>query len=194
MEGEPTGEVEADLVRPAGLAYDRARRRLHVVDAGAHAVLTFEATAGGGLRLLRTIGRRGTVAGDFNFPTHAAVDAEGRLYVVDSMNHRVQIFGPEGKALGGFGRAGDGTGDFSKAKAVALDATGHVYVTDSLYDVVQVFDRDGRFLLVFGGSGHGAGLLWLPTGIYIDGEDRIFVSDSGNARVQVYRYVQPSTR
>lgn len=192
MDGALTGEVEAKLVRPAGLAYDAARRRLHVVDTGAHAVLTFE-TVGDALRLLRTIGRRGTVAGDFNFPTHATVDREGRLYVVDSMNHRVQIFGPEGKPLGGFGRAGDGTGDFSKAKAVALDARGHVYVTDSLCDVVQIFGRDGRFLLVFGGSGHGDGLLWLPTGIYIDGEDRIYVADSGNARVQVYRYVHPPT-
>jgi sugar lactone lactonase YvrE len=189
--GDLRGEADAEFIRPAGLAYDPTRRRLHVVDAGAHEVFTFE-TSEGKLRLVRTLGGRGDEAGSFNFPTHAAADGEGTLYVSDSLNHRIQIFGPDGQPRGSFGRAGDGTGDFAKAKGVAVDSDGHIYVADSLYDVVQIFDPDGRLLLVVGGSGHTEGLLWLPTGVAIDGQDRIYVADTGNGRVGVYRYVRPS--
>ncbi|HUT34734.1 MAG TPA: 6-bladed beta-propeller [Planctomycetota bacterium] len=185
------GEVAGKFVRPAGLAYDAARGRLFVVDAGAHAVLVFE-RQGDGFALARTLGGRGEAAGGFNFPTHAAVGRDGSLYVTDSLNHRIQIFDAEGRRVGAFGRAGDGTGDFAKAKGIALDSEGHIYVVDSLYDVVQVFDHEGRLLLVFGGSGRDAASLWLPTGICIDEKDRIYVSDSANSRVQVYQYLRES--
>jgi len=188
-DGRPLGEVEAKFVRPSGVAYDAARRRLHVVDSGAHVVSTFERAAEG-WRLVHTLGGRGEEAGTFNFPTHAAVDRAGTLWVTDSLNHRIQFFDAEGKRLGAFGQAGDGTGDFAKAKGIALDSEGHVYVVDSLYDVVQVFDRQGRFLLAFGGSGKEEGLLWLPTGLCTDDEDRIYVSDTGNSRIQVFQYLR----
>jgi len=188
-EGVLREEIQEKFVRPAGLVYDAARGQLHVVDSGAHAVFTF-GQAEGGWHLLRRLGERGEGPGTFNFPTHAAVDAEGHLYVADSLNHRLQRFDAAGKLLGAFGQAGDGTGDFAKAKGVAVDSEGHVYVADSLYDVVQIFDRDGRFLLSFGGSGRDGGALWLPTGLFIDAADRIYVADSGNARVQVYQYLR----
>jgi len=185
------GEAGEKFVRPTGLAYDAARRRLHVVDTGAHAVHTFQQAPDGGMTLLRTLGSRGHEGpGALNFPTHAWVDGAGNLYVSDSMNHRIRIFDPDGRPTESFGKAGDGSGDFSKAKGVAADSEGHIYVVDSLYDVVQIFDRSGRFLLAFGGSGRAEGLLWLPTGIFIDREDRIYVADSGNSRVEVYRYVR----
>jgi sugar lactone lactonase YvrE len=180
--------LEGDFQRPAGLAYDRARQRLYVVDASAHAVLVYR-RAGERTTQLRRLGARRKEEGGFNFPTHAALDREGRLYVSDSMNHRVQIFDADGRPMGAFGQAGDGTGDFAKAKGIAVDSAGHIYVVDSLFDVVQVFDRQGRLLLVFGGSGRDDGSLWLPTAICIDGKDRIYVSDSGNSRVQVYQYL-----
>jgi len=189
LRGELLEEIQEKFVRPTGVVHDAARGRLHIVDSGAHAVLTFEPREAR-WALVRRLGARGEGPGTFNFPTHAAVDAQGRLYVADSLNHRIQRFDADGKLLGAFGQAGDGTGDFAKAKGVAVDSDGHLYVADSLYDVVQIFDRDGRFLLSFGGSGQEGGSLWLPTGIFIDAEDRIYVADSGNARIQVYQYLR----
>ncbi|MBM4038391.1 MAG: 6-bladed beta-propeller [Planctomycetes bacterium] len=189
--GQLLGEVREKFIRPTGVVYDAPRQRLHIVDSGAHALLTFRHEQGG-WTLARRLGGRGEEEGLFNFPTHAAVDRDGSLYVADSLNHRIQRFDAEGRLLGSFGQAGDGTGDFAKAKGVAVDSEGHVYVADSLYDVVQIFDRDGRFLLSFGGSGREHESLWLPTGIFIDEEDRIYVADTGNARVQVYQYLRES--
>ncbi|NQT86241.1 6-bladed beta-propeller [bacterium] len=191
MSGKTIGEIEGPFVRPTGIAYDRQRQRVYVVDTGSHAVLCYQRRADR-FELLRKLGARGDAPGAFNFPTHAAVGTDGTLYVTDSLNHRIQVFTPEGEWVRAFGQAGDGTGDFSKAKGVATDGGGHIYVVDSLYDVVQIFDREGRLLLVFGGSGRDGGSLWLPTGICIDHEDRIYVSDSGNSRVQVYQRLAPA--
>jgi len=41
-------------------------------------------------------GRRGTGPGEFGLPHNLVVDAEGRVYVTDRDNQRVQVFTPEG--------------------------------------------------------------------------------------------------
>lgn len=171
--------------RPAGLAFDVARDRLYVADSAAHRVFTH---AGDG-RPVGGIGQRGTADGEFNFPTHVAVDAAGTIYVTDSLGFRIQVFDPEGRFVSKFGAHGDSSGDFAMPKGVALDAQGHVYVVDALFDAVQIFDREGRFLLAFGERGLGPGQFWLPAGVFIGTGDRIYVADAYNQRIQIFQYV-----
>jgi DNA-binding beta-propeller fold protein YncE len=168
--------------RPAGLAADPGRSRLYVVDVGGHQVLGFDLQ---GREVLR-VGSRGAAAGEFNYPTFAAVDAAGDLYVTDALNFRVQIFDPGGRPIAVFGRQGDGSGQMARPKGIGVDRDGHIYLVDALFDAVQMFDRQGRYLMVFGGRGRGPGQLWLPSGLAVDG-DRIYVADSYNRRVQVFR-------
>ncbi len=171
--------------RPAGLAYDAERDRLYVADSAAHRVWVF---AGDGTPV-GEIGRRGTGDGEFNFPTHLAVDRDGTLYVTDSLNFRLQMFHPDGSFAGQFGRHGDSSGDLAGPKGVAVDSEGHIYLVETLFDTVQIFDRRGRFLLTFGERGIGPGQFWLPSGLFIDGRDRIYVADAYNQRIQIFEYV-----
>ena len=46
----------------------------------------------------------------FYMPSAVAVDGAGNIYVLDTGNHRVQKFGPDGKYLATLGRAGPGPG------------------------------------------------------------------------------------
>lgn len=171
--------------RPAGAAYDFARDRLYVADSQAHRIWLF--TADG--RFVGQIGRRGREPGEFNFPTHLAVDAAGRLYVTDALGFRVQWFEPDGVFGGQFGRQGDASGDFASPKGVAVDGHGHLYVVDALFDAVQLFDRTGRLLLSVGQRGSGPGEFWLPNGICIEAGSRIYVADAYNHRLQVLDYL-----
>ncbi len=173
------------LLRPAGLAYDAARDRLYVADSAAHRVWIY---AGDG-RPVGAIGRRGTGNGEFNFPTHVAVDRMGILSVTDSLNFRLQLFNPDGSLSGQFGRHGDSSGDFAMPKGVAADNEGHLYVAEALFDAVQIFDRRGQFLLAFGERGLGPGQFWLPGGVFIDGRDWIYVADAYNQRIQIFEYL-----
>lgn len=179
-------DTAAWLKRPSALAIDRARQRLYVVDTPAHDVKVVDLPSG---RVQRVIGRRGEDRGEFNFPTFATLDRQGRLAVTDSMNMRIQIFDAEGQLVSAFGRHGDGSGDFSAPKGAALDSEGHVYVADAGFDNMQIFDQSGKLLLFWGASGQEAGKFWLPSGVLVDGQDRIYVADSYNKRVQIFQYL-----
>ena len=176
-------EIAESLERPAGLAVNGDR--LYVADAKLHRILAFDLQG----RLLHQFGERGTAPGQFNAPTHLAVDDLGHIYVTDALNFRVQVFDPQGGVLAVIGSAGDASGHFSRPKGVAVDSFGHVYVVDALFDNVQGFDGEGRFLLHWGESGSAPGEFWLPAGIAVDNDDRIYVADAYNRRIQVFKYI-----
>jgi sugar lactone lactonase YvrE len=172
-----------NLGRPAGVAFDAAAGQLYVADSMAHRVWVFAPDGA----LIRSLGGNGSRDGEFNFPTHLALDAQGTLLVTDALNFRVQAFSREGRFLWKLGRAGDGSGDFAAPKGLACDQDGNVYVVDSLFDAVQVFGRDGTLLLTFGERGTQAGQFWLPGGVFIGPRGRIYVADAYNQRIQVFR-------
>lgn len=170
--------------RPVGLAFDPARGRLYVADSGLHRVVAYDEAG----QAVAWIGRRGSDAGEFNYPAWVAVDAEGDLYVTDALNFRVQIFDPAGTVVGTFGEHGNGSGDMASPKGVGIGQNGEVYLVDALFDAVQLFDREGRYLMSFGSRGTEPGRFWLPSDLAVFG-DRIYVSDAYNQRVQVFRFL-----
>jgi DNA-binding beta-propeller fold protein YncE len=176
---------DGELKSPSGLAIDRANRRLYVADSARHEVLCFSTVDGAHVR---TIGGRGGDDGQFNFPTNLFVDGEGRVYVADTLNFRVQIFDLEGRFVRTFGTQGDTPGTLNRPKGIAVDGEGHVYVADTSFNNFQIFDAEGQLLLFVGSAGRGPGEFLLPAGLFIDTRDRIYVADQGNSRVQVFQY------
>lgn len=173
------------LERPAGLAWDEAAQRLFVLDSLRHRIAVFDPNG----TLLSNLGESGIQNGQFNHPTHLALDAsdaKGTLLVTDAMNFRVQAIDQKGRFLWKFGQVGNGTGDFAAPKGIASDSAGHVYVVDALFDAVQIFDRQGQLLLAFGEHGTRRGQFILPGGIYISPEDKVYVADAYNRRVQIF--------
>lgn len=189
---KPDGSYDSDLdsakwlMRPSGIAIDKARQRLYVVDTPSHDVKIYDLEK---RAVLKTLGERGSQNGEFNYPSFVTVDKAGRLYVTDALNSRVQIFDGDGRFLRAFGKKGDGTGDLSAPKGVGVDSEGHIYVADADFDNLQVFDEKGLLLLFLGSAGQTAGKFWLPTGLFVDDQDRIYVADSYNKRVQIFQYL-----
>lgn len=188
--------TDSSLDRPSGLAIDRARRRIYVVDTGhtrsnEHTVKIFDLEG----KLLGHIGDgKGTGQGQFLFPTYVTVDAAGNVYVTDTLNSRIQKFDAEGHFLAKVGDRGTGWGMFDKPKGVAVDTFGNLYVVDSGWGNVQIFNPKGEVLLFFGGRGQYPGMLLNPAGIAIDPKNRIYVGDYLNHRVEVYQLVNTSAQ
>lgn len=178
--------MDQTLTRPTGLAV--SGEKLFVTDSATHHVAIF--TLNG--EFVSQFGQRGAAAGELNYPTHLAIDAEGRLLVTDSLNSRIEVFDPAGRFLSLIGSAGDTSGHFSRPKGVAADGFGHVYVVDALFDNFQVFDARGSFLLAVGTAGTAPGQFWMPAGIAISRNQQIFVADSYNGRIQVFQYLGKS--
>ncbi|MBI3965785.1 MAG: hypothetical protein HY329_09135, partial [Chloroflexi bacterium] len=95
--------------------------------------------------------QRQAPVGSFNKPSSVAVDAKGRVVVLDQGNARIQIFDPQGKPLGAWGTRGANDGQFDEPDSLALDRQGNVYVADTGNNRVQKFDGQGRFLAKWGG-------------------------------------------
>ncbi|MBI4790990.1 MAG: hypothetical protein HY782_28505 [Chloroflexi bacterium] len=83
---------------------------------------------------------KGTSEGALALPGGMAIDAESRLYVVDSVNQGVHVYdvsSPELRYLFAFGM--DGAGAFNFPTDIALDATGRLAISDTMNDRVQVW-------------------------------------------------------
>ena len=174
--------ITNELERPAGMAL--LGDRLLIVDSTLHHVVV----CGLHGEFITKFGQRGAGPGEFNFPTHLAVDDRRQIYVTDSLNCRIEVFTAEGRYVRSFGSAGDAPGHFSRPKGVAVDRAGHVYVVDAVFGNVQIFDDQGRLLLDFGEGGSAAGQFWLPNAIAINSHDEIYVADAYNHRLQEFRY------
>ncbi|HBG46240.1 MAG TPA: hypothetical protein DDW94_04530 [Deltaproteobacteria bacterium] len=172
--------------QPTGVVADDANNRLYVTDTHSHDIRVFELDT---LKPLKTIGKRGKEEGEFNFPSHISVDNKGNLYVVDTMNGRLQVFDVDGKFIRAFGQFGDSAGMFARPKGVGVDSEGHIFIVDAAFNNVQIFDIEGQILMSFSSYGADRGQLILPAGLSIDNEDYIYVVDSWNRRVNVYEYV-----
>ncbi len=82
----------------------------------------------------------------FNQPTDVAVGRGGKIYVLDGVNHRVQVFDNKGKYLFKFGRKGSGEGELNMPVGMDVDRAGNVYVADSRNHRLVVFSGDGKFM------------------------------------------------
>ncbi len=176
------------LSRLVNVAVDSDAQRVYAIDQapGRERVRVFHAATGAHLL---DISGADTAAGALHTPVDAAVGRDGRLYVVDSGNYRVQVFDRQGQYLKSFGSAGKRPGQFSRPKEVAVDAQGQVYVVDATHGNVQVFDADGVYQYSIGSRGdQGAPATYvLPSGVTVDSDGRLYVLDQWYVKLDVYR-------
>ena len=73
---------------------------------------------------LKTWGKKGAEPGEFNEPHGIALDSQGRVFVADRVNARIQIFDQDGKFLAEWRQ-------FGRPSAVFIDKDDLIYVADS---------------------------------------------------------------
>ena len=140
-------------------------------------------------------GTQGSAEGMFHDVHSVAVDADGQVYVTDSLHpdlHRVQKFTPDGRFLLAWGGTGGGDGEFHCPGGIAVDGEGFVYVVDIGNCRVQKFTKEGLLIDRWGNKGNGFGEFQFPSGIAAshshadDGHTFLYVADSLNRRVQKF--------
>jgi ABC-type Fe3+ transport system permease subunit/DNA-binding beta-propeller fold protein YncE len=139
-----------------------------------------------GDKLVQLFGRPGLGIGEFNRAEGLDVDAQDRIYVADSCNHRIQIFSPDGKFLRSYGKPGTGVGEMSYPYDVRVDKAGRQYVCEFENSRIQIFDANGKSLEIIGGPGYEPGQFSNPYAIALDSKGNLYVADSQNHRVQKF--------
>jgi DNA-binding beta-propeller fold protein YncE len=127
-------------------------------------------------------------------PSDLAIDAEGRIWVVDASRGTIEIFAPDGTFLESWGGPGTGDGQFAFSSGIhpyssgdiAFGPDGSIYVVDTGNVRVQKFAPDRRFLLSWGGEGEADGQFLQPAGIAVDPAGMVYVSDEQRAIIQIF--------
>ncbi|NPV49451.1 MAG: hypothetical protein HPY69_21110 [Armatimonadetes bacterium] len=137
-------------------------------------------------------GSYGTGAAQFYHPVGICLDADGKVYVVEYYNHRVQRFDAVMGYLSHWGSLGSSDGQFSYPWGIAVSSESMLYVGDTLGSAnnrIQVFQLTGSFVSKFGGYGSATGKFDTPRALAMDESDNLYVADSGNSRVQKLDHV-----
>ena len=168
---EPTGV----LVVPSGEIFITEG---HSFSSGANRVTKYAADG----TFLLSWGETGSGPGDFNVPHTIALDSQGRVFVGDRANNRIQIFDQEGTLL-------DVWYQFGRPSGIAIGADDRIYVADSeSYGT----DNPGWRKGIRVGSARDGSVQYLiedlePTAIEHSGAEGVGVDSAGNVYGGVVR-------
>ena len=168
---EPTGVV----VAPGGEIFITEG---HSFASGANRVTKYAADG----TFLLSWGETGSGPGEFNVPHTIALDSQGRLFVGDRANNRIQIFDQQGTLL-------DVWYQFGRPSGIAIGADDRIYVADSeSYGT----DNPGWKKGIRVGSARDGSVQYLiedlePTAIEHSGAEGVGVDSAGNVYGGVVR-------
>jgi len=169
------------FVKPYGMGMD-SKGRLYVADSYVSAVFVFDSESG------KTSLLKNGVDAKFGTMIGMTVDEADRIFIVDSVWHRVAVLGKDWKLETYFGDK-----ELDHPGGIAIDETNRLlYVVDTGKDRVAVFDADDfRFLRTIGSSAKkqgddDPGTLSKPSNVAVDKDGLIYVSDTMNNRIQVF--------
>ena len=140
------------------------------------------------LASITTFSTRGRDPGEHRKPTDVVVDREDYVWVVDSLNRRVQKYTADGRLLLEVGShaTGSATGiTFSEPIAAAVDSGNEILILDRQTGIVTFLDESGKLVGSLPGSSASCGNLNHPEGIWVDEADRVYVADTQHDRVVV---------
>jgi len=139
-------------------------------------------------QLRRSWGAPGRGPGEFHLPHGIACAADGRVFVCDRENDRIQIFSPDGEYL-------EEWTDTQRPTHLVFDGQGRAYVTElwwhegeksyahgpitqARYARVSIFDRDGTVITRWGTPEATApGSFAAPHGLALDSRGDLYVSE-----------------
>jgi kumamolisin len=150
--------------------------------------------------LAGTVGVTGLVnatgtSAEFNYPSGAALDSSGNLYVADFTNNVIREVNAAGVVSTAYGSVNGSAGStdnpplFNLPNAIAADGSNNLYVADTGNNTIREISS-GQVTTIAGQPGVAAGfangaattqaLFSNPNGVAVDGSGNVYVADTGN--------------
>ena len=166
-----------DLKEPWGIAV-REGGQMVVAECGRHCVSVVSENGE-----KKSFGTLGSARGRFQWPKGVAIDARGKLLVVDSGNDRIQQLSSTGKHLR---TVGGGSGPLYPVGIAVHSQTHGVYFTDCGKQRIQVLNSDLTYFSSFCGMGSDNREFSVPYDLSTDSDGNVYVADYGNNRIEVF--------
>jgi streptogramin lyase len=146
-------------------------------------------------KVLHRWGKAGDGPGEFSFISFDSFDPsdvsasiaagpDGKVYISDSGNKRIQVFSPTGAFIRQFGSFGNGEGQFQAPFDLVADRSGNIYVADDADESVSKYSSAGRYVWRVGGSSaKDPDLLGHEHLASIDAHGRIVMANDANGKI-----------
>ncbi len=200
----------AQFNQPQALAY--YKNNLYIADTYNHCIRKLNLKN----RLVTTIAGQPGIPGfvdgypdqaKFNMPSGIAVDAEGNLFISDTLNRRVRKIDNSGKVstIAGSGKNGffDGpalNAEFRKPLGIAINAQGEIFISDrDNCRIRKLYQKNGipviETVIGTGMVGDKSGFavlaqLNMPEDISFDHQGNLYISDTGNHKIKKYNPIK----
>ena len=186
---------------------DSLNNRIRVISADGATVSTYAGSGSG-------FADGSTSTARFRSPSGVAVTTDGRVFVADTLNHRIRVISADGATVSTY--AGDGvesfadgstsTAQFDSPTDLVVASDGRVFVADTGNSRIRVISADGAFVSTYAGSGTAtqtnepkelqAALdidLSEPQRMTLAPDGRLFFADSGNHRIHVIEVISSTS-
>jgi DNA-binding beta-propeller fold protein YncE len=142
-------------------------------------------------KFIKTWGKKGSGPGEMDGPHTLAMDSQGRLFLGDRGNNRIQIFDQEGKFIAQWTQ-------FSRPSGVYIDKNDVIYVADSESGSVAKAHADWKRGMRVGSAKDGTVTAFIPDpdenatstsaaeGVTADAQGNIYGAEVGPKRVMKY--------
>lgn len=187
VKGEP-GEDEMRFNKPTDLDFG-PDGSIYVTDGyGNNRVVKLDSDG----KFVKAWGTKGEGLGDFDTPHGIAVGADGRVYIADRGNSRVQVFDADGGFIAEWK-----SDEIGRPWGVDVDSDGNVLVADGGDLTNTAFDRNGALLLTaegevierWGSYGSHDGQFYWAHDIAVGPDGSVYVVDV-NAGMRVQKFVR----
>ncbi|MCK4776773.1 MAG: hypothetical protein KAS39_00245, partial [Actinomycetia bacterium] len=146
-------------------------------------------------RYLYYVGQRGVASprpgrksdwepGDLYYPSGIDIAEDGKVYVADMKNTRIQVFDSTGDFLDWFPKEREEGDLFFPNDLYVKD--GKIYVADGLNNQVRIYDTEGKLLKKFGELGRSPGEINAPGGIAVADDGTIYLTDKFNLTLTAF--------
>lgn len=180
--GKP-GRGDGEFIYPVAIAKD-PDEHLYIGEYGANDRIQKFTKEG---KHLMSFGSFGTGPGQFQRPS-GIVWHEGRVYVADSVNNRIQVFTEEGAFERAMGVVHQGEPvPLHLPYDLVLDHKEQLLVVEYGAGRVLQASLQGELLGVYGRQGAATGQFHTPWGVTVDSRGHIRVADTGNRRLVAMR-------
>ena len=174
-----TGSEEGKLSEPLGIAVSADNI---VFVSSPHCVKKFTLEG----QFIASVGSEGNGRLQFNVPWAIAYnDTNNKVYVCDTVNHRITILNTDLTFHGSFGCKGSDPGQFDKPESITVDLKGNVLVADYCNNRIQVFDASGHFLSAITHTTPEQRIQG-PSGVSVGPDSCLYAVEYGLNRVSIF--------
>jgi uncharacterized protein (TIGR03663 family) len=182
------GQGDGQFQEPWGIAV-APNGNVYVADTWNHRIQYFDPSGkflGKWGKLGDAKGRTDTDQGVFWGPRAVAINQSAEVFVTDTGNKRIQVFGPDGSFKRMFGGDGNAPGQFKEQVGVTLDAQGNLWVADTWNARIQKISPTGEPLLQIPVTGWESQNVGNKPYIAVDAQGRLIASFPEQNRLVVF--------